>query len=138
MSQQSDRVLAQLDRADCLSLLASRPFGRLVFTHRALPDVLPVNYLMDGESLLIRLVRGSSAASASRNTVVAFEVDDIDVPSQAGWSVTIVGHAHEINDPIELKRARSLGLTSWAAGAHDHFVSLAAEKITGRRLFHAS
>jgi len=127
-----------LDRFACLALLATRPVGRLVFTHRALPDVLPVNYLVDGENLLIRLGSGSRAAAATRGTVVAFEVDDIDVDSQSGWSVTVVGHAHEITDPTELRHARSLDLVSWAGDGRDHFVSVTAERLTGRRLHHAA
>jgi nitroimidazol reductase NimA-like FMN-containing flavoprotein (pyridoxamine 5'-phosphate oxidase superfamily) len=126
--------LIELDRADCLALLAGRPLGRLVFTYRALPDVIPVNYLLDGERLVIRLSSGSVAASATRDSIVAFEVDDIDLATRAGWSVTVVGHAHEITDPDELRRAEGLGLSAWAGDPRDHYVSLAAEKVTGRRL----
>lgn len=133
----TDGALAHLDRSACLALLAGRPVGRLVFTHRALPDVLPVNYRLDGENLLIRLSSGSIAASATRDAVVAFEVDDIDLAAHTGWSVTVVGRAHEIIDVAELRRVRSLGLTTWVGDARDHFVSVAVEKVTGRRLFQA-
>jgi nitroimidazol reductase NimA-like FMN-containing flavoprotein (pyridoxamine 5'-phosphate oxidase superfamily) len=131
-------TLVPLDRADCLALLATRPFGRLVFTHRALPDVLPVNYQLDGEHLLIRLGSGSAAATATQDAVVAFEVDDIDVLSRTGWSVTVVGRAQEITDTDELTRARAHGLTTWAGDDRDHFVRVAAEKVTGRRLLKGS
>jgi nitroimidazol reductase NimA-like FMN-containing flavoprotein (pyridoxamine 5'-phosphate oxidase superfamily) len=131
-----DGALAQLDRDTCLALLAAQPVGRLVFTQRALPDVLPVNYLLDGESVLIRLRSGSAPAVATRGSVVAFEVDNIDVPSQTGWSVTVVGRAHEIVEPRELRRVTSLGLVSWTGDQRDHFLSITVEKITGRRLFH--
>lgn len=127
--------LARLDRAECIELLAGPPVGRLVFTHRALPDVLPVNYLLDGDHLLIRLNSGSVAATATRDAVVAFEVDEIDIPARAGWSVTVVGRAHEITEATELRRAQSLQLTPWVADVRDHFVSIAVEKVTGRRLF---
>ena len=129
--------LAPLDRAECLALLAGRPVGRLVFTHRALPDVIPVNYRLDGENLLIRLGSGSVAATATRDAVVAFEVDDIDLEARTGWSVTVVGRAHEVTDPAELQRVQTLGLSSWVADPRDHYVVVAAEKVTGRRLFAA-
>jgi nitroimidazol reductase NimA-like FMN-containing flavoprotein (pyridoxamine 5'-phosphate oxidase superfamily) len=134
-SSTSDSVLTHLDRTACLALLASRPVGRLVFTHRALPDVLPVNYRLEGENLLIRLSSGSIAATATRDAVVAFEVDDIDVMAHTGWSVTVVGRAHEITEATELRRVRALDLTTWAGDARDHFVAIAVEKLTGRRLF---
>jgi len=137
-STASDGVLAHLDRAACLALLAGRPVGRLVFTHGALPDVIPVNYRMDGEALVIRLSSGSVAASATTDAIVAFEVDDIDIPSRTGWSVTVVGRAHAIVHEAQLSRAQSLGLSSWVSGSRDQYVSIATEKITGRRLFQAS
>jgi uncharacterized protein len=127
-------MLDYLDRTACLDLLARRPFGRLVFTHRALPDVLPVNYRLDGDRLLLRLSSGSTAAKATCDAVVAFEVDDIDEASRTGSSVTVVGHAHEITAPGELARARSLGLEAWAGDERDHFVAITVEKVSGRRL----
>ena len=136
-SSTTDGVLTPLDRIACLALLASRPVGRLVFTHRALPDVLPVNYRLEGENLLIRLSSGSIAATATRDAVVAFEVDDIDVVARTGWSVTVVGRAHEITETTELRRVRALDFTTWAGDACDHFVAIAVEKLTGRRLFQA-
>jgi uncharacterized protein len=129
--------LTELDRADCLALLAGRPVGRLVFTYRALPDVIPVNYRLDGETLLIRLSSDSVAASATKDAIVAFEVDDIDVDARTGWSVTVVGHARQIIDADELQRVRALGLASWVSGARDHCVAVATEKITGRRVSRA-
>jgi uncharacterized protein len=131
----SERLpLLTLDRSTCLSLLASFPVGRLVFTHRALPEVLPVNYRMDGENVLIRLQVGSAAARAVQDSVVAFEVDDIDFDKRTGWSVTVVGHAREITDPGERERVSALELNSWAGDGRDHYVQIAAEKVTGRQL----
>jgi uncharacterized protein len=125
--------LLALDRSTCLSLLATRPVGRLVFTYRALPEVLPVNYRMDGQNVLIRLAVGSTAARATKDSVVAFEVDDIDVPGRNGWSVTIVGHAREIVE-ADRERVLALDLQSWAGDGRDHYLEIAAEKVTGRRL----
>jgi hypothetical protein len=130
--------LSQLDRATCLELLAEQPVGRLVFTHHALPDVLPVNYLLDGDNLLIRLNSGSVAATATRDAVVAFQVDDIDFAARTGWSVTVVGRAHEITASTELRRAHSLQLTPWVGDGRDHFVGIAVERVTGRRLFRSN
>jgi uncharacterized protein len=131
-----DGLLADLDRPTCLALLAGQPVGRLVFTHGALPDVLPVNYRLDGQRLLIRLASGSIAATATRDSVVAFEVDDIDAAAHTGWSVTVVGRAHEITDAEGLRQVDALGLRSWVTDSRDHVISVAVEKITGRRLFH--
>jgi uncharacterized protein len=126
--------LLTLDRPTCLALLVGQPVGRLVFTQGALPEVLPVNYRMDGENVLIRLEVGSAAARAVKDCVVAFEVDDIDLNERTGWSVTVVGHAREIVDLADRERVTALDLQSWAGDGRDHYLGIAAEKVTGRRL----
>jgi nitroimidazol reductase NimA-like FMN-containing flavoprotein (pyridoxamine 5'-phosphate oxidase superfamily) len=126
-------ALRTLDRARCLELLASRPVGRLAFTRRALPDVIPVNYTLDGEDVLIRLEAGSPTAAAVTGAVVAFEVDDIDIDARAGWSVTVVGEAQEVLDVQERLRA-SLRLVTWAGDQRDHLLRIRTERVTGRTL----
>ena len=122
-----------IDRAGCLTLLATRSLGRLVFTQGALPDVLPVTYLLDGESVLLRLAIGATAA-AVRGAVVAFETDDFDDRYRHGWSVTVIGRAHELTAAEDGVRASMRGLSSWSSDGRDHFFSLAVERITGHRL----
>lgn len=122
----------ELDRPACLALLATQTFGRLVFTQRALPDVLPAHYHLDGENVLIRLAIGSPAAVASLDSVVAFEADHFDPVSRTGWSVTIVGHAREVVLPD--RPGEMVDLQSWGVDGGGLVLSLSAEKITGHRL----
>lgn len=130
----SPRSSSALDRDTCLSLMASQALGRLIFTHRALPDVLPVAYRLEEHGVLIRLPFGSVAAVATRDSVVAFQVDHIDVPSQIGWTVTIVGRAHELTDPDERLTSAALELSSWAGDARDLYFCVDADKVAGLRL----
>jgi hypothetical protein len=126
------RPSVTLDRDACLALLATQTFGRLVFTQRALPDVLPAHYHLDGERVLIRLGIGSPAAVATLDSVVAFETDHFDPVSLSGWSVTIVGHAREVVLPD--RPGVMADLQSWGVDGGGLFLSLSAEKITGQRL----
>ncbi len=135
MSQSS---VTTLDPKTCLELMATQALGRLIFTHRALPDVLPVTYRLENRSVLIRLAFGSVAAVATRGSVVAFETDDFDIHSHTGWSVTIVGRAHELTDSAELRSTQALDLRSWGADQRDLYFRVAAEKISGHRLDVAS
>jgi hypothetical protein len=41
-----------LDAADCLRLMGTVPIGRLVFTEDGLPSVRPVNFTVDGETVV--------------------------------------------------------------------------------------
>ncbi|WP_061290307.1 pyridoxamine 5'-phosphate oxidase family protein [Herbidospora cretacea] len=125
--------LSVLSREECLRLLAVTPIGRLVFTHRALPAVQPVNFVLDGESVVVRTAIGSRLAAATRDAVVAFEIDDIDSRTGSGWSVTVLGRARGVTDPAEVARLATLPLLPWTPSAFDHFVTLPAEEVSGRR-----
>ncbi|MFC5814778.1 pyridoxamine 5'-phosphate oxidase family protein [Nonomuraea harbinensis] len=132
--------LQVLSREECLRLMSSPPIGRIVFTDRALPAVQPVAFLLDGERIVIRTGIGSKLAAATRQSVVAFEVDEFDPELRTGWSVTAVGHARAVTDPGEMSRLASLPLTPWAPGSKDHYIVVEAEQISGRRIIggHAS
>ncbi|WP_405148262.1 pyridoxamine 5'-phosphate oxidase family protein [Sphaerisporangium sp. NBC_01403] len=126
--------LQVLTREECLHLLSLTPIGRIVFTDRALPTVQPVNYHLDGEDIVIRTAAGSKLAAATRNAVVAFEADQIDVGIRKGWSVTAVGHARAVTESSEVERLAALPLVRWAPGGQHHFIVIQAEQVSGRRI----
>ncbi|MEU6806599.1 pyridoxamine 5'-phosphate oxidase family protein, partial [Streptomyces neyagawaensis] len=49
-----------LDRQECLRLLAKVPVGRVVYTRRALPAVLPVNFALDSDDAVVHSTTASS------------------------------------------------------------------------------
>jgi Predicted flavin-nucleotide-binding protein len=124
----------ELSRAECLELLRSGNVGRVVLTHRALPVAIPVNYALDGESIVFRTASGTALSAASDGSVVAFEVDQIDLTSRSGWSVLITGVARAVQGS-ELLRADQLRLDSWvAANCETHYVRVPLAIVSGRRL----
>lgn len=127
--------LQVLSREECMLLLPEVPIGRIVFTERALPAVQPVNFCLYGSDIVIRTAPGSKLAAATRDAVVAFEVDDIDVERRTGWSVTAVGHARAVYDQEEIERLSQLPLETWVPGRRDHFIVIRVEHITGRRIW---
>jgi nitroimidazol reductase NimA-like FMN-containing flavoprotein (pyridoxamine 5'-phosphate oxidase superfamily) len=128
------RQLDVLTRAECLELLATVPVGRLVYTHDALPAVVPVNFLVDGQEVLVRAGYGGALAAGIRGSVVAFEADWFDPDHRAGWSVTVTGRAREELDEHELARLAALQLEPWADGDRDHFLKISTDLVQGRRL----
>ncbi|NXY95906.1 pyridoxamine 5'-phosphate oxidase family protein [Streptomyces sp. BR123] len=133
------RRMAPLDRAEALRLLGSVSLGRIVFTEHALPAVRPVNHLMDGDDIVIRLHDGAALTSIVAPTdaagvVVAYEADVIDPETHIGWSVVVTGYAQLVTDPGELARFADR-LRPWI----DHPVMNSALRIrpdlvTGMRL----
>jgi nitroimidazol reductase NimA-like FMN-containing flavoprotein (pyridoxamine 5'-phosphate oxidase superfamily) len=123
-----------LSRQQCLELLDRSVVGRVVFTEKALPAALPVNFaLLDGD-IVFRTGTGGKLAAALAKAVVAFQVDEIDPAFETGWSVLVQGWASNLTRPDDLARAHSLPLHPWVPGERWHFVRIHAEVVAGRRL----
>lgn len=123
----------ELSRQECLSLLATAPFGRLVLTVGALPAVLPVNFVLDPAGIVIRTGEGSSASLAD-GAVVAFQADSIDTERRSGWTVTVVGRAALVRDELQRSRLAALPLRPWAPGRRNTFVVVDVGLVDGRRI----
>jgi nitroimidazol reductase NimA-like FMN-containing flavoprotein (pyridoxamine 5'-phosphate oxidase superfamily) len=131
----NDGRLVQLSRDECLRLLATAPVGRVALSMGALPVVLPVNFVLDGESVVFRTGEGTKHEAAVSNTVVAFEVDQIDPLYHSGWSVLVTGVANVVTAPTEVTRLAALPLRPWADGQRGYYVRISGDRITGRRLW---
>ena len=83
--------LEVLDPVECLHLLAGATIGRIGVQYGALPTVLPVNFVLYEEAIVIRTSPGTKLDAATRNAVVAFEADSIDSVYHTGWSVSVTG-----------------------------------------------
>ncbi|MFE6691028.1 pyridoxamine 5'-phosphate oxidase family protein [Streptomyces sp. NPDC057743] len=131
----SENGLRPLDRQECLRRLALVPIGRVVYTHDALPAVLPVNFSLDQDhAVVLRTSALSRLAHAVDGAVVAFEADWFDGAAQSGWSVSVIGRAALVTDPKEQEHLREVGLRSWMTVARDAFIRIAPELVTGRLL----
>jgi hypothetical protein len=123
----------QLGRAECLRLLSSVPYGRVVFTAGALPAVRLASHLADGEQIVVCASLGAAVNPGPDGTapVVAYEADLVDGARQSGWSVVVVGRAALITDERLAARYReSLGPV-WADEQASQVITITAELITG-------
>ncbi|NEC88582.1 pyridoxamine 5'-phosphate oxidase family protein [Streptomyces sp. SID12501] len=125
----------ELERQECLRLLARTPVGRIVHTRHALPAVLPVNFGLDhDDAVLLRTSADSELVFAIDGTVVAFEADEVDAVTHSGWSVVVTGSAAVVTDPAEHERLIRTGPSSWAPSLDEVFVRIEPELVTGREL----
>jgi len=123
-----------LERAECFRLLDSVPVGRLGLSIDALPVVLPVNFVVHGERIVIGTGQGGKFDAAVRGAVVAFEADDWDPFAHRGWSVLVRGSSRILRDPVEVAAARSLPLRPWGDPDGVHYLSITTDLVSGRRL----
>jgi uncharacterized protein len=123
-----------LPEGECLRLLTTQPVGRLVFHEEGLPAVRLVNFVVADGTVVFRTAGGQTYDAARRGDVVAFEVDEYDIDTHSGWTVTAVGHAWTVTDEAEAERIAALPVRPWAAGKRPHWVRVDIEAISGRRL----
>lgn len=125
--------LEVLGRAECLRLLGRATLGRIGLSSGALPTVLPVNFHLDGERILVRTGPGTNLDSATRQAVVAFEVDGVDPIDSCEWSVAVTGTASTVTDPRDPAWGVTGPLTRWSAAAQPTMIAISTEMISGRR-----
>jgi nitroimidazol reductase NimA-like FMN-containing flavoprotein (pyridoxamine 5'-phosphate oxidase superfamily) len=126
--------LQVIEEGECRELLATAAIGRLALSVEALPVVLPVNFALQTDGILIRTGGGTKFDAACDQSVVAFEVDGFDAMSHTGWSVLVQGHARILHAPTELHEARLAGLEPGANPAAEAYVKIGLDLITGRRI----
>jgi uncharacterized protein len=125
---------ATLDRAESIRLLASAQVGRLIFTVNALPTVRLMNFTLVDGLIVLRTAAGTTVARKAGDTVVAFEVDELDAATSSGWSVIVTGRATLVTDPELIARYQRMPLKPWAPGDRDQFVRITVEVVEGRRV----
>ena len=121
---------------ECIGYLASETVGRLAWVSRSAPFVVPVNYAWDGEAVVIRSDTSAKLPDLTQGGT-AFEIDAIDREHHSGWSVLVVGVAHEVDPqqwPASATHPDALGLRPWPAGPKDRWIRLVPRAVTGRRL----
>jgi nitroimidazol reductase NimA-like FMN-containing flavoprotein (pyridoxamine 5'-phosphate oxidase superfamily) len=117
----------------CLALLEEAEFGRLAFTADGVPTIRPVNHRLLRQTLIIRTTYDSLLGHLNGDKV-AYEVDEIDPATHAGWSVVATGTATPISDVDEIVEAAHPRRRPWAEGDRGQFLKITIEDISGRQL----
>ena len=88
--------IAILDPPACWQLLGQEEVGRLAVSVDRSPEIFPINYAVDRETVIFRTAEGTKLLAMVANPSVAFEVDGYDPQAGEAWSVVIKGHASKI------------------------------------------
>lgn len=135
-------AIEPLDEAESIRLIASAEVGRLGYSGRYGPTVLPVNYRLFEGTIVFRTRQDSSVDEDLRTGIagaefkVAFEVDSIDAARREGWSVLVQGTAHHVDSDAERDAVSHAGVDPWPAGDRELFLRIVPTRISGRRVFH--
>jgi nitroimidazol reductase NimA-like FMN-containing flavoprotein (pyridoxamine 5'-phosphate oxidase superfamily) len=123
---------AVLQANDCWKLLLGDSVGRLAVWVNDHPEIFPVNYKVDHESLVFRTGPGTKLASALGKQV-ALEADGADTDRGVAWSVVVKGKATALHRTPELMETLGRLLFPWETGTKDHFIRIVPESVSGRR-----
>lgn len=127
-----DGYQAALSHAECVELLRTKSVGRIGLSASSLPVVVPVRYVVHEDRIVLGAERDSRVAMATRDAVVAFEVDDFDHAVDSGWVVMVQGLARELDGDTPVDPA---GLVAgWADCATAQCFAVPMEIVSGRRL----
>ncbi|WP_108933489.1 helix-turn-helix domain-containing protein [Streptomyces ardesiacus] len=128
-------VLTRLSEQECWQRLGTHGIGRISYTAgpgRQAPVVVPVNFLVDGRSIVYR-TDPAGVAGIRAGEAVAFEADHVDELTGTGWSVLLAGTAEHPADRDALEAlARRRAAGPWAGGKRDLWVRVLPHRVSGR------
>jgi len=125
----------ELSAQECRDLLATQEVGRVGLCSAQGPMVLPVSYVLDGDSVVFRTAPYGVLGRYAWHGLVAFEVDHADPATRTGWSVVVRGEGDLVEGEEELALIRAFhNPQPWAPGSRLLYVRLAWDEITGRRV----
>lgn len=126
----SDEVQrSQLSDEECWDLLRREEFGRLGYILDGRANIVPINYRVDGRSLVFRTAEGSKVHAIMIDHDVAFEVDRVE--DETATSIVLRGIAQPIDHPHE-GYFEQLGLRAWLANRKPILIRITPTEIHGR------
>lgn len=126
--------LEYIPQPKCWDLLSGARIGRLGVLVDSAPEIYPVNFVVDGQTIVFRTDGGSKLRGLRRSPSVCFEVDHFDDERPTGWSVMVRGRAAELLTAEEQRAVLSMPLRPWTLGSKQHWVRITPEEVSGRRI----
>ena len=128
-------MIRALSAEECRELLPAVSVCRVGFVLDGRVQIIPVNYVLDGDDLIIRtLPDGIIRAAMDSDAGVSVEVDHLEYLAGEGWSVLMHGPLREITAPTEIARLDTHRVTPWADPDRPLHLRFSPEEMSGRRV----
>ena len=125
----------ELSYSECEAFLRAGITGRVAMSTPGGPQIVPVNYSVVDNAIIVRTSPYSLLGTYGRDTTLAFEIDHVDHPNQRGWSVVARGRAEVVHEQAELDHIRRVWEPRpWASGVRTLFIRLRWSELSGRQL----
>jgi nitroimidazol reductase NimA-like FMN-containing flavoprotein (pyridoxamine 5'-phosphate oxidase superfamily) len=125
----AEQPVTEMTTDECWEMLRSEEFGRLAFRIVDEVHITPINYVVDGDTLLFRTAEGTKLLAVVIGTQVAFEIDSYGETSAR--SVVLRGTARLLPEDEE-HRAEQLPLRPWVPTLKYNVVEITPTVVTGR------
>jgi nitroimidazol reductase NimA-like FMN-containing flavoprotein (pyridoxamine 5'-phosphate oxidase superfamily) len=83
---------------------------------------------------VVRTGTGTKLHAATRNAVLAFEIDGSH--GSSGWSVLVGGQSSEVTEISQITTALAAIPDGWVPGEHEHVIRITPSRVSGRRIHH--
>lgn len=120
-------MLEHLDEAECLRLIAPGGVGRIAYSGRYGPTVLPVNYRLSKGTIVFRTAQHSATDEDLRTGIAHAEY----TAAREGWSVLIQGSAHHVESEAEHASVAKAGVDPWPDGDRQLFLRVTPSPAPG-------
>jgi nitroimidazol reductase NimA-like FMN-containing flavoprotein (pyridoxamine 5'-phosphate oxidase superfamily) len=125
--------MESLSEGECWELLSSSELARIAFAGAGDVEIFPVNFVVDGRTLVFCTAEGTKLAASAVFHRIAVEADGVDADTGQAWSVVVKGDATVIEDFNEIYQAQALPLHPWHPGFKQRYVRVKPREIQGRR-----
>ncbi|MFB9312715.1 pyridoxamine 5'-phosphate oxidase family protein [Nocardioides plantarum] len=119
----------ELTAEQCWERIEHEELGRLAFRLVDEVHLVPINYVVQGRSLLFRTASGNKLLAAALHSDVAFEIDWHD--DRAAWSVVARGRLRQLEED-EQHRLDDESRQPWVPTLKYDVIELVPEVVTGR------
>ena len=125
----TDEVVTELTSEECWEMLRDEEFGRLAYRLVDEVHITPINYAVEGDSLLFRTAEGNKLLAVAMGSEVAFEIDRYD--DDSARSVVVRGTARLLPEDEE-HRAENIPLRPWVPTLKYNVVEIQPKVVSGR------
>ena len=133
MEESLDPLIEDLPTSTCWALLRTVPIGRIALPGQADIEIFPVNFLVDGSSIVFRTAPGTKRTLIGEGARCSFEADFVDVGEQLVWSVVLKGPVRPVVGHEAIIATFDMEVPTWQAGPKPTYIRLKPQVVTGRR-----
>lgn len=133
MGEAATSQIEELGGAACWALLRETAVGRIALHGPDDIEIFPINFVVDGGSIVFRTAAGTKLTLIGEGTRCTFEADGFDSSERLAWSVVLKGSVRPITGHESIIETFGVEVVAWQTGGKPTYVRIKPQVVTGRR-----